>query len=285
MSPENYDFLKKIVEENIIENKIAISTRQGEDYTSRYGTWKRLKKIIQYFEEELNKKEGPFEVLDIGCSYGYCIFLLNSLTDSGKKVNFRGIDLSTKYIYLAQEIKKLIGLNNITFRTGRAEKIELPEASFDIIICSEVIEHLPATDECLHEIMRLLKPGGIAIISTPNKTNTVKKFAAMFRFLFSRKGEKVNFSEKGKESAPYEKGLTSAQEHISVKGLKEWIKIFQTQGFTIEKIRRGGIFVWGMKYNAHPVLFAFSLVIDQIFDFLPFMLNFSETILFKLRKA
>ena len=72
--------------------------------------------------------------------------------------------------------------------------------------------------------------------------------------------------------------------HISVKGLSEWIKIIQAQRFEVENIRRGSLIFGGPKYNAHPVLFAVMLILDRIFDYLPFMLNFTENIAFKLRK-
>lgn len=48
-------------------------------------------------------------------------------------------------------------------------------ASFDLVLMLEVIEHLPDIPHALREIARVLKPGGIAILSTPNRLNVASR--------------------------------------------------------------------------------------------------------------
>lgn len=43
----------------------------------------------------------------------------------------------------------------------------LPESSFDIVVCTEVLEHTVQPFEAVKEIKRVLKPGGVALVSTP----------------------------------------------------------------------------------------------------------------------
>jgi len=45
--------------------------------------------------------------------------------------------------------------------------IDFPDASFDMIICNHVLEHVPADAQAMSELQRVLKPGGIAVISVP----------------------------------------------------------------------------------------------------------------------
>jgi SAM-dependent methyltransferase len=45
----------------------------------------------------------------------------------------------------------------------------LPEASFDLILCSEVIEHIPDSPAALASMHRLLRPGGRLVLSTPQR--------------------------------------------------------------------------------------------------------------------
>jgi ubiquinone/menaquinone biosynthesis C-methylase UbiE len=50
---------------------------------------------------------------------------------------------------------------------GDAERLPFPDASFDVVICSEVLEHLPDVDVALAEITRIVKPGGKFACSVP----------------------------------------------------------------------------------------------------------------------
>src|SRR5674476_1266665 len=45
--------------------------------------------------------------------------------------------------------------------------IPAPDASFDAILCSEVLEHVPEPTHALDEFTRLLKPGGVLILTAP----------------------------------------------------------------------------------------------------------------------
>ena len=49
--------------------------------------------------------------------------------------------------------------------------IPAPNASFDAILCSEVLEHVPEPTHALDEFQRLLKPGGILILTAPFASN------------------------------------------------------------------------------------------------------------------
>lgn len=50
-------------------------------------------------------------------------------------------------------------------------EIPVPDASFDAILCSEVLEHVPEPTHALDEFTRLLKPGGILILTAPFASN------------------------------------------------------------------------------------------------------------------
>ena len=45
----------------------------------------------------------------------------------------------------------------------------LPERSFDLILCTEVVEHIADSARAIAEMHRLLKPGGVLILSTPKR--------------------------------------------------------------------------------------------------------------------
>jgi ubiquinone/menaquinone biosynthesis C-methylase UbiE len=69
------------------------------------------------------------------------------------------------------------GLQNESWDTSRIDlvsditAIPAPDASFDAILCSEVLEHVPEPTHALDEFARLLKPGGVAILTAPFSSN------------------------------------------------------------------------------------------------------------------
>ena len=48
----------------------------------------------------------------------------------------------------------------------------LPDASFDVIYCSNVLEHVPADGRAMAELFRILRPGGLAIVQVPVRGQT-----------------------------------------------------------------------------------------------------------------
>ncbi len=50
---------------------------------------------------------------------------------------------------------------------GDITRLPFPDASFDLLICSEVMEHIPADTAAARELMRVLKPGGSMVVSVP----------------------------------------------------------------------------------------------------------------------
>lgn len=75
------------------------------------------------------------------------------------------IDVSSVFLETAK--KNLRGYD-VRFVKGELSKLSLPEASFDRIICTEVLEHTEDPRAVLGEIRRLIRPGGVAVITVPN---------------------------------------------------------------------------------------------------------------------
>lgn len=91
----------------------------------------------------------------------------------------RNKPLCTHLSYLSQDFGQYEGQGNRTglqtgaWDTSRIDivsditNIPQPDASFDAILCSEVLEHLPSPHLAIHEFQRLLKPGGKLILTAP----------------------------------------------------------------------------------------------------------------------
>jgi SAM-dependent methyltransferase len=100
-------------------------------------------------------------VLDAGCGAGYGAAEL-SLTAA----NVLGIDSSQEAIVYARQH---YGTGNLQFLVASAAQIPVRGQEFDLITAFELIEHLEDWRAFLCEMRRLLRPGGVFIVSTPNR--------------------------------------------------------------------------------------------------------------------
>jgi ubiquinone/menaquinone biosynthesis C-methylase UbiE len=98
------------------------------------------------------------KILDAGCGTGE---MVARLMERGYEP--WGIDLAAPMIRHAQDHCRLD-----RFRVGDIEHIPFPDNTFDAVVALGVIEYLDQDQTALCEIRRVLRPGGMAIISTPN---------------------------------------------------------------------------------------------------------------------
>ena len=105
----------------------------------------------------LQKYPRNSKILDVGCSGGPLISDLNKIGFN----HIHGIDISEEAVNLCQAR----GLQNIYL--SRAEKIDFRDAEFDIVIASDILEHIKDEGIALTEWRRLLKSGGTLIVFVP----------------------------------------------------------------------------------------------------------------------
>ena len=107
-------------------------------------------------------------VLDLGCGEGRHVI---SAYLEGDVLSV-GVDLSFADLLITQqrfELFKQPGSEQKSFGLSAANALQLPFANntFDKVICSEVLEHIPDFRGALKEIERVLKPGGLFCASVP----------------------------------------------------------------------------------------------------------------------
>ncbi len=138
-----------------IENQEVINTssfESKEDYV--------LYKIHTYAYEQAARLAANKIVLDLGCNVGYGSIILSS---SARRVI--GVDVSAKVI---QNAKNQSEGNNLTFYQIDGSILPFSNDEFDLIISCQVIEHIVDYENYFVEILRVLKPDGIVIFTTPN---------------------------------------------------------------------------------------------------------------------
>lgn len=127
--------------------------------------------ILRLLErEDLSGKK----VLDLGAGPGYLTWKLDEFLAN------RGLD-GRDVITACDLFPEQFRYDRLTCVFGDfAEKLPFDDAAFDIVLCMEVIEHTPDQKHLMAEIARVLKPGGRAIVTTPNTLNINSRLKYLF---------------------------------------------------------------------------------------------------------
>ncbi len=120
---------------------------------------------IRFIERErlaiIRRMVGPqkgLDIAEIGSGGGH---VLRMFPDA----RLTAVDVSGVFLNTAR--RNLRGYD-VRFLQGELDRLALPAASFDRVICTEVLEHTRDPAAILAEIRRILRPGGVAVITVPN---------------------------------------------------------------------------------------------------------------------
>ena len=119
---------------------------------------------FNFKKHELNQKGI---MLDVGCGEGRHIF---GIMQDYPLMKCIGLDMDKESLEKAEEgyeYFKSISEAGAQFLKGSAYSLPFPDESIDLIVCSEVLEHLHEYNDAVKEIHRVLKPGGKFYASVP----------------------------------------------------------------------------------------------------------------------
>ena len=123
---------------------------------------KALKRRACWMMENLDPKDDE-RILDAGCGDGFYLHLINSLTSNA---HLTGMDIDKRALLSA---RKNLSSNKIKLvNSDLIKKTPFKNNEFDKILISEVMEHLKDDVTGLKELKRILRPGGLLIISVPS---------------------------------------------------------------------------------------------------------------------
>lgn len=140
------------------------------DYYSRTPPYSDIY-FSKLFGDQMLKLSGlplaePLDVLDFGCGPG---FIWDHLRLLGAKWRYTGLDFSPDSVAKAQHRAhghpQFVGAQHV-----KQLPAALQDASFDAVFLFEVVEHLKDVylQSTIQEACRLLRPGGVLVVSTPN---------------------------------------------------------------------------------------------------------------------
>jgi len=97
-------------------------------------------------------------IMEVGCGTGW---LSSKLSEFGEVT---ACDLGSQIIETAQK-----NYPQVKFLSGDVESLDLPVNSFDVLVTSEVLAHVPDQSRFIHRLAQLLKSGGFLLLTTQNK--------------------------------------------------------------------------------------------------------------------
>jgi ubiquinone/menaquinone biosynthesis C-methylase UbiE len=101
-------------------------------------------------------------VLDVACGEGYGAALLATLA---REVT--AVDAATEVVVQAR--RRYGHLANVRYVEGQCESLPCADASIDLVVSFETLEHIPDPERLLDEAARVLDKGGLLLVSTPNR--------------------------------------------------------------------------------------------------------------------
>jgi 2-polyprenyl-6-hydroxyphenyl methylase / 3-demethylubiquinone-9 3-methyltransferase len=149
-----------------MRNDLTIYDKVADSWWSDDIRWVRtLKNLVPgrlaWFDRQIDWQNKT--VLDLGCAGG---FMAEALAARGAHVT--GIDPAEGAIAAARTHAKAQGLR-IGYDVGVGEALPYDNASFDAVVCVDVLEHVADLHKVMAEVARSLRPGGLFLFDTINR--------------------------------------------------------------------------------------------------------------------
>ena len=172
-------------------------------------------------------------MLDVGCADGS---FSKQISKRVGAEDCHGVEILEEQIRKSKQK----GINVKKFDLNK--KFEFKSNFFDVVVANQILEHLHDTDNFAKEIYRVLRPGGYAIISTPNLASAHNIFSlalGLQPFPASVSNEVIlgNFL-----NPEYMKQQTKGGEHLRLFTLPALSGFFSYHGFKIESVKGVGFY-------------------------------------------
>lgn len=152
------------------KNEIVYEKNYSEIYDVKYHdaiAYKQMdQRLIDWMKTHLGS-DSKIKILDLGCGPGSMIPFLRQF----KNAEIYGVDISPAFVDIARKKHP-----DIDFRVGDAEVLPYTTGTFDAVLCSGMLHHIPDLNQVFSEIRRVLKPNGFMFAREPNEDNFAARY-------------------------------------------------------------------------------------------------------------
>lgn len=189
----------------------------------------KIKFILNSIKTFLNLQLKSLRVLDIGCGNGNISFALAAL-----KCNVTGVDIDDDLVERLKRKSKNLGISHLNFLKVDANNLNsLSNGKFDVIIMSEVLEHLKNPLKTLQDAKALLKEKGFIIITIPNKFSLEERL----RQSINKSNFLIKFKNKLKSKINTQIQSSHDTPHLHFFSYNDFAKVIQKAGLYIKNAK------------------------------------------------
>lgn len=245
-------------------------------YRKRLETARLIREELTTLRELEHRSAEPPLLLDLGAGEGIDLFLIRAqLLEAGLNWRCLGIDGDPGSLAIAEQRKIWLADNgdldaaHVQLRQfDVTQPLPLASASVSVLHCSEVIEHLPDVDRFLAELSRLLTPGGLLLLTTPNEPNPLQKSwwtpagRRSVRALQDRLRQQPQWVAIDDRSIPI-------YDHISCRPSHRWDSLLASHGLKLRRAGRGALQYGGSRWHDRPAVLGLRLLTEAVLDAFP----------------
>jgi len=218
------------------------------------------------------------KILDVGCGAG-----MMAKEVANKRYEILGMDYSYNMVKKAKAICNVNTKFDINFLQGDIESLPFKDSVFDTVLCLGVITYLKSEQKALHEMSRILKPGGTMILSILNKFSLAK--CLDISVLVKRRLQRIvnNRIVSWKKRAEIKRNYSPVKSYF-IPSLRNTLK---TAGFTelaCMTVQYGPLTFFGRKIFPEGININITTFLEK-FSNIPVIRSLGNMCLFRLRKV
>ncbi len=247
----------------------------ARSWTHQFYFWKLRQIMLGRTVERLLAPRRPGEqirVVDLGCGPGTNLFEIADRCAGFEGVAWFGLDLNLQEVADGASRSRWRvakrGMAPVRFAGGDLFNLPFADNSLDIIVSSEVVEHLPDPYPALREMARVLKPGGYAMVTTPNPRNLPEMVGYGLDRVSGGAFKRLYWKGQDEISAP---PLTAQVGfgHVSVHPYSVWRQWLAEAGIPVVRCVRGPMVFGSPFFDRQRLLSGLLVALDPILDLLP----------------